>query len=59
MLIAPVMALPQVYLARSLRPRLADAPRTKKRIRLAEQLPKIAVSVSGKVLVVGLFGASE
>jgi hypothetical protein len=41
------MALPQIYLARSLRPLLADAPRTEKRIRLAEQLPKIAVSVSG------------
>jgi hypothetical protein len=58
LLIAPLMALPQIYLARSLRPLLADAPRTEKRITLAEQLPKIAASVSGKVLVVGLIGAS-
>jgi hypothetical protein len=58
LLIAPVMALPQIYLARSLRPLLADAPRTEKRMRLAEQLPKIAVAVSGQVLVLGLIGAS-
>jgi hypothetical protein len=53
------MALLQIYLARSLRPLLADAPRTEKRIRLAEQLPKIAVSVSGQVLVVGLIARRE
>jgi hypothetical protein len=34
----------------------ADAPRSHERITLGEQLPKIAASVSGKVLVVGLIG---
>jgi hypothetical protein len=57
LLMAPLIAMPQIYLARSLRPLLADAPRTEERIKVAEQLPKIAASVSGKVLAIGLVSA--
>ena len=54
--IVSLFAVPQIYLARTLRSVLSDAPRTDERITLGEQLPKIAASVSGKVLVVGLIG---
>jgi hypothetical protein len=57
MMVLPIVSLfavPQIYLARVLRPVLADAPRTDERITVAEQLPKIAASASAKVLVVGL-----
>jgi hypothetical protein len=54
--IVSLFAVPQIYLARTLRSVLADAPQTDERITLGEQLPKIAASVSGKVLVVGLIG---
>jgi hypothetical protein len=47
---------PQIYLIRALRPLLADARRTKERIKVSEQLPKIAASISTKVLVVGMIG---
>jgi hypothetical protein len=56
LLTVPVFAVPQIYLARALRPVLADAPRTDERITIAEQLPKIAASVSGWVLACGLIG---
>jgi len=52
--IVSLFAVPQIYLARLLRLALADAPRSDERITVAEQLPKIAASVSGRVLVVGL-----
>jgi hypothetical protein len=52
--IVSLFAVPQIYLARVLRSVLADAPRSEERITVAEQLSKIAASVSGKVLVVGL-----
>jgi hypothetical protein len=55
-LIAPLVAVPQIYLIRGLRPLLADAPRTNETIKVREQLPKIASSVSGKVLALGLVG---
>lgn len=51
-----LFAVPQIHLARTLRSVLADAPQTDERITLGEQLPKIATSVSGKVLIVGLIG---
>jgi len=56
LLTVPLFAVPQIYLARTLRSILADAPRSEERITLGEQLPKIATSVSSKVLVVGLIG---
>jgi hypothetical protein len=57
LLMAPLIAVPQIYLARALRPLLADAPPTEERIKLAEQLPKVAVAVSSKLLVIGLVSA--
>ena len=54
---APLLAVPQIYLARALRPLLADAPPTEERIKLAEQLPMIAAAVSTKWLVIGLVSA--
>jgi hypothetical protein len=57
-LLIPLIAVPQIYLARALKPLLADAPSTEERIKVAEQLPKIAASASTKLLVVGLIGGS-
>jgi hypothetical protein len=52
--LAPLFAVPQIYLARALRPVLAGAPRSEERIKLTDQLPKIALAASGKLLAVGL-----
>jgi hypothetical protein len=57
LLMVTLIAVPQIYLARALRPLLADAPRTEERFKLAEQLPRIAAAVSTKLLVAGLLGA--
>jgi hypothetical protein len=54
LLSVPFIAVPQIYLARALRPILANAPRSKERITLREQLPKIATSAPGKLIIVGL-----
>ena len=54
LLTVPFLAVPQIYLARALRPILANAPRSEKRITLSEQLPKIAASAPTKLLIVGL-----
>jgi hypothetical protein len=54
--IVSLFAVPQIYLARILRPVVANAPRSDERITVAEQLSKIAASVSAKVLAVGLIG---
>ncbi len=56
LLLSPLIAIPQLYLNRRLRPVLATAPRTSQRIAIGDQLPKIASSVSGKVLALGLVG---
>jgi hypothetical protein len=56
LLLMPLFAVPQIYLARLLRSVLADAPRTEERITIGEQLPKIAASVSRWVLACGLIG---
>jgi hypothetical protein len=59
-LMASVCALmivtPQVYLIRSLRPLLADAPRTEQRIAMKEQFASIAATVSSKVVMAGMVG---
>jgi hypothetical protein len=57
LIIAVLIAIPQIYLARSLHPMLAKLPHTHERIKVCEQLPKIAAAVSGRVLVIGLIGA--
>jgi len=56
LVVAPFVAVPQVYLVRALRPLLAEAPRTSERIKIGEQLPKIAVAASKWVLAAGLVG---
>jgi hypothetical protein len=56
LLVMPMIAIPQIYLARALRPLLAGVPLTDERIKIAEQLPKIATQVSRTVFVVGLIG---
>jgi len=56
MVAVPLFAVPQIYLARSLRPLLAKAPLTQERIKMRDQLPAIAASASGKLLAVGLLG---
>ena len=57
LLIAPLIVMPQIYLARTLRPLLADASPTEERIKLVEQLPKVAAQTSTKLLVIGLMSA--
>ena len=54
LLIAPLIVMPQIYLARTLRPLLADASPTEERIKLIEQLPKVAAQASTKLLAIGL-----
>ena len=56
LLMVPLLAVPQIYLARALRPLLADAPLTEERIKVSEQLSKSATAVSGKMLAIGLIG---
>ena len=57
LLMAPLIVMPQIYLARALRPLLADASPTKERIKLVEQLPKLAAQMSTQLLIIGLMGA--
>ena len=54
---APLIVVPQIYLARALRPLLADALPTEERIKLVEQLPKVAAQASTKLLIIGLMSA--
>ena len=55
-LVMPIIAVPHIYLMRALRPLLAGVPRTNERITVAEQLPKIAAPISGKLLAIGVVG---
>jgi hypothetical protein len=57
-IIAPVLAIPQAYLARVLRTALVGARPTDERIKMREQLPKIATSAPGAVLWLGLIGGA-
>ena len=57
LLLAPLIVVPQLYLARGLRPLLASAPLTNERIKFAEQLPIVAVNAPTKLLVIGLMSA--
>jgi hypothetical protein len=52
--VVPMVLVPHIYLMRGLRRLLGNAPRTSERITVADQLPKIAASLSSKVLVVGM-----
>jgi hypothetical protein len=51
-----MVLVPHIYLMRGLRRLLANAPRTSERITVADQLAKIAASLSSKILVVGVIG---
>ncbi len=57
LLAVPLIAMPQIYLARALRPLLVDAPLTEERIKFAEQLARIAGALSTKMLVISLVAA--
>jgi hypothetical protein len=56
LLMAPLIAIPQIFLIRGLRRLLADAPRTSERIAVGDQVSTIAGSVSVRMLVLGLVG---
>jgi hypothetical protein len=56
LLMAPLIAIPQIYLVRGLRRLLANAPRTSERIAVGDQVSTIAGSVSVRMLVLGLVG---
>ncbi len=56
LLMAPLIIIAQVHLARVLRAGLAGAPLTDERIRIRDQLPNIARSVPRFVIAIGLIG---
>jgi hypothetical protein len=52
----PIVILPHIYLVRTLRPLLADLPRTEERISLGYQLRSLAAAVSVPLLLLGGLG---
>jgi hypothetical protein len=52
----PIVILPHIYLVRTLRPLLADLPRTEERISLGYQLRSLAAAVSLPLLLLGALG---
>ena len=58
LLMAPLIVVAQLGLARLLRVTLAGAPLTDERITVSEQLPRIAGSVSRVALALGLIGGA-
>jgi hypothetical protein len=52
----PIVILPHIYLVRTLRPLLADLPRTEERISLGHQLRSLAAAVSVPLLLLGGLG---
>jgi hypothetical protein len=54
--VVPIVILPHVYLMRSMRPLLADLPRTDERITVSDQLHSLAGAISGKLLALGGIG---
>lgn len=55
---APLIVAAQIHLARTLRTGLAGAPLTDERIKVSEQLPRIARSASRLVIAAGLIGGA-
>jgi uncharacterized membrane protein len=51
-----IAIVPHIYLMRTLRPLIADLPRTDERITLRDQLHSLAAAISGKLLVLGGIG---
>jgi hypothetical protein len=54
--VIPITIMPHIYLVRTLRPLLADLPRTDERITVGDQLQSLAAAISGKLLVLGGIG---
>jgi hypothetical protein len=52
----PIVILPHIYLVRTLRPLLADLPRTEERISLGYQLRSLAAAVSVPLMLLGGLG---
>jgi hypothetical protein len=52
----PIVILPHIYLVRTLRPLLADLPRTEERISLGYQIRSLAAAVSLPLLLLGGLG---
>jgi hypothetical protein len=57
-ILSPLLAVPQLYLNRALRPLLADLPRTDEQIAVGERLERTATAVSGKLLLLGALGGA-
>jgi hypothetical protein len=51
-----IAIVPHIYLVRTMRPLLADLPRTDERITLRDQLQSLAAAISGKLLLLGGIG---
>jgi hypothetical protein len=51
-----IAIVPHIYLMRTLRPLIADLPRTDERITLRDQLHSLAAAISGKLLLLGGIG---
>jgi hypothetical protein len=51
-----IAIVPHIYLMRTLRPLIADLPRTDERITLGDQLHSLAAAISGRLLLLGGIG---
>jgi hypothetical protein len=56
--VIPIVIVPHIYLVRTMRPLLAELPRTEERITLRDQLQSLAGAISGKLLLLGAIGGS-
>ncbi len=54
--VVPIVIVPHISLVRTMRPLLADLPRTDERITLGDQLHSLAGAISGKLLALGGIG---
>jgi hypothetical protein len=54
--VIPIVIVPHIYLVHTMRPLLADLPRTDERITLGDQLHSLATAISGKLLALGGIG---
>jgi hypothetical protein len=54
--VVPIAIAPHIYLMRTMRPLLADLPRTDERITLHDQFHSLAAAISGRLLVLGGIG---
>jgi hypothetical protein len=54
--VVPLVIVPHIYLMRTLRPLIADLPRTDERITVGDQFHSLAAAISGKLLLLGGIG---